>query len=201
MSATTYTSSLSAMRSVPGFSGRLDEVLAQAGFRSYGRQQVVREFSGLTQSGVKKMYAEDRPPRSCALNQLLSNLVTALSKRNGSTYSVQSLHDYLLLNQGGISAQSVPTPTTDALPASSCEFDISAYFTKDPVYTSKIILKIEDIGRAEGIDTVHGIAPEDMNLIRFRIISYCHKNLADIDAPKVCTLIFSLFELARQGDL
>lgn len=188
----------SSVRVVPGFTKRLDEALAAAGFRAYGRQQVVREFSGLTQAGVKKMYTEDRPPRPVKLHQLLDNLARALSEAQETEYSVEALRDYLLLERGSLDARNGPSEEDRTLSKAADEFDIAEFVRKDPVYTSQIIIKIEEVGREIGVDTAKHVSLRDIRLIQFRIVSYCHKNRCDVDSPKLSSMISSLFELATQ---
>lgn len=189
----------SSVRVVPGFTQRLDEALAAAGFRPYGRQQVVRRFTGLTQDGVKKMYNEDRPPRPRTLDQLLDNLTKALGEVQGTEYPVEALRDYLLLDRGSLEVQK-ESFEEDSTPSQAVdEFDIAEFVRRDPVYTSQIIIKIEEVAREVGIDTARQMTPHDMRLIQFRIVSYCHKNRRDVDSPKVSSMISSLFELATQG--
>lgn len=189
----------SSVRVVPGFTKRLDEALAAAGFRAYGRQQVVRQFSGLTQAGVKKMYTEDRPPRPRTLDQLLDNLAKALTEVQGTEYPVEALREYLLLERGSLEVQKDPVEESCTPSQADDEFDIAEFVRRDPVYTSQIIIKIEEVAREVGIDTARQMRLRDMRLIQFRIVSYCHKNRRDVDSPKVSSMISSLFELATQG--
>lgn len=198
MTATT-TSENSSVRVVPGFTKRLDEALATAGFRAYGRQQIVRKFSGLSQAGVKKMYTEDRPPRPHTLDQLLAHLAKALAEVQGADYPVEALKDYLLLNRGALEVQKSPTGEHVSPGIGEGEFDIADFVRSDPVYTSQIIIKIEEVARESSIDTAAHMSHRDMRLIQFRIVSYCHKNRPDVDSPKVSNMISSLFELATEG--
>lgn len=181
----------SSVRIVPGFTKRLNAVLSMAGFRTYGRLQVVREYTGLSLAGVKKMYNADRPPRPKTLDRLAENLLKALSDVQSVNYTVKELKDYLLLDQGDFEVNR-RTPDKD-------EFDIADFVRRDPVYTSQIIIKIEEVARENDIDTAGQISPKDMRLIQFRIISYCHKNRSDKDSPKVRNMISALLELSTQG--
>lgn len=196
---TTTIAENSSVRVVPGFTQRLDEALAAAGYRAYGRQQVVRQFSGLTQAGVKKMYTEDRPPRPRTLDQLLNNLAKVLSEVQGTEFPVAALKDYLLLERGSLECGKKTVGVDSSTSKVEDEFDIAEFVRRDPVYTSQIIIRIEEVAREIGIDTAKQMALRDMRLIQFRIVSYCHKNHPDVDSPKVSNMISSLFELAIQG--
>lgn len=187
------------VRVVPGFAKRLDAALSAAGFRAYGRQQIVKQFSGLSLAGVKKMYADDRPPRPRTLDRLLDNLAKALAEVSALDYPVEALKDYVLLDRGDLAIQKNFTEERDTPSAALDEFDIAGFVRKDPVYTSRIIIKIEEVARELGIDTAGRVPHMDVRLIQFRVVSYCHKNRSDVDSPKVHNIVSSLFELAMQG--
>lgn len=181
------------VRVVQGFTVRLNEVLELAGYRAYGRQKIVAEFTGLTKDGVKKMYQEDRPPRPETLNKLLDELLTVLYEK-GIELAKTQLKNYLLYAQGSIEP-SIDGPEGDSVKS---ELDIADFVRTDPVYTSQIIISIDNKAKSLGIDPTDDIKPSDMRLIQYRIISYCHKNRPPIDSEKVEGMIESLFELATQ---
>lgn len=184
-----------------GFIRRLDEVIKLAGI-DYGRQRVISQFSGLSLDGVKKMYQQDRPPRPQALNRLVSNIVTAFAEIKGCKCSPEEMKNYLLLGQGHASdlVRINKEAAIETRPHEP-EFDIASFVNADPVYTSQVILKVEEIAQALNIDTSSGIHERHIRLIQYRIISFCHKNRPDVNSEKVASIIESLFELATQDML
>lgn len=184
------------VRTVPGFTKRLNEVLELAGFRAYGRQKAVSQLAGLSQAGVKKLYAEDRPPRLKSFNRLLDNLQKIMIEAKDVFYTREQLEEYLLLGRGDISL--IGLQPDSGAQKSNARLDIAEFVRKDPVYTSRIIISIENVAKTEGVDTAIDITATDMKLIQHRIVNYCHKNKADPDSEKVKRLIFSLLELAKQ---
>ncbi len=181
------------VRVVQGFTVRLDDVLELAGYRAYGRQKVVSQFTGLTKAGVKKMYQEDRPPRPDTLNKLLDELLNVLSEKD-IEFAKTQLKSYLLHNKGNLTSKEDQPEDS----SSNGKFDIAEFVRADPVYTSQVIINIDNKAKSLGINPADDIKPSDMKLIQFRIISYCHKNRPPIESEKVDGMIESLFELATQ---
>jgi len=180
------------VRVVQGFTNRLNEILEHAGYRTYGRQKVVAQFTGLTTNGVKKMYQEDRPPRPETLDKLLDELLRVLDDK-GIEFTKTQLKNYLLYSKGTIA----PSDISEGDSVNS-QFDIADFVRADPVYTSQVIIKIDEKAKSLGIAPPDDIKPSDMKLIRYRIISYCHKNRPAIESEKVDVMIESLIELATQ---
>jgi hypothetical protein len=67
------------------------------------------------------------------------------------------------------------------------------------VLTSQIIIRIQEVAKANSINTAIDLRSSQMNLIYFRIISYCYRNHVDHESQKVANMIESLFELAKQN--
>ena len=189
------------VRAVSGFTKRLDEVLEHAGFRAYGRQKAVSHLAGLSYPAVKKMYAEDRPPRLKSFHLLLDNLQQAIFDINGASCTRDELQDYLLLSRGSFKSVGRQADSSADQESGAITFDIADFVRKDPVFTSQIIIAIENVASHEGVNTSVDLSASDMRLIQYRIVNYCHKNAADPKSEKVSGLISSLLELAKQERL
>lgn len=144
------------------------------------------------------MYAEDRPPRLNSFNLLLDNLLQVMSDINNEVCTREQLQDYLLLGRGRLNTIGPQVDSAANQEIDGTTLDIAAFVRKDPVYTSQIIIAIENVARCEGVDTAAEITAASMRLIQYRIVSYCHKNRAEPDSEKVKGLISSLLELAKQ---
>lgn len=170
-----------------GFIERLTDLMNRAGLHKSGFISFLVESTDLSRSGARRILTDKRPPkRKEVFLRLARSLATLISARIGHEVMVDEVVDYLIEEKPihFLSRQD--------------SYDISEYLKIDPVLTSQIIIRIQEISKASSINTAKDLHSSQMNLIHFRIISYCFKNHVDHQSQKVANMIESLFELAMQ---
>ncbi len=170
------------------FYQRLELLMSEAGIHSRGFIGFLVAATGLSKSGAQRIINDKRPPKRNDVFLLLANALTdAVNAKKEAMITVDEVVDYLLKDK-----------QIKALQAQD-NFDVSEYLKIDPVLTSQIIIKIENVARGMQINTATDIRQQQLKLIHFRIIAYCFKNQANYETQKVTNLIESLFELAKQN--
>lgn len=169
-----------------GFEDRLASLMAEIGIHKSGFITFLVDSTGLSKSGARKMLDDKRPPKRYEVFlKLATTLTKEINAKKDKAVSRTDVISYLLENK--------------PIKALLANFDISDFVKLDAVRTSQIILKIEQVARNKNINTSKDINPKMLQLIQFRVISYCFKNEVNCEETKVTGIIESLFELAGQN--
>lgn len=171
-----------------GFLERLSFLLSEGcGIHKRGYISFLVDSTGLSKSGARRILDDKRPPKRMAIFQkLVSNISTSIKDHQGIVISHEEISSYLLEDQ--------PIPSL----VKKDDFDISTYLNKDPLLTSQVIIRIDEVAKEIDVDK-KSLNKKYMKLINFRIISYCFKNSADPKSDKVAHMIRNLLELAQQN--
>ncbi len=168
----------------PGFSERLGIIFTEVGIKPREYVALVSEFTNLTKIGARKMLNDDRPPSKIeAFNQLVTSLTKLLALKN-KTVDDSVLAEYLLTGN--------KSPFV-------ADFSLSEFYDKDPVLTSQIILKVEEIAKTNDIDTEKDIPKKDIRLIYYRIVNHCFKNNICSNFDEVEKQVLSLLILSKDN--
>lgn len=169
-----------------GFDERLQELLRAGGLHRSEFVRFLAESMKLSSPGARKILIEKRPPKRRATFDLLIHAIAAeINSRKKIAVTSNEIADFLLENIpiSGLSTEN--------------EMDISKYLLRDPIKTSKIILKIDELVRGSLSDPSAQLSPEKIAFVRFRIMSYSFKNDIDADSPKLAAMIKTLIELTN----
>ncbi|ODS23538.1 hypothetical protein AB835_08525 [Candidatus Endobugula sertula] len=130
------------------------------------------------------MLNDDRPPNKAeAFNQLVTSLTELLELKNKTT-------------DGNVLAEYLLTGNKSPFAA---DFALSEFYEKDPVLTSQIILKVEEVAKNNDIDTNKDISKKDIRLIYYRIINHCFKNNIRSNFDEVEKQVLSLLILSKDN--
>lgn len=170
-----------------GFLDRLSFLLNEGcGLHKRGYISFLVDSTGLSKSGARRILDDKRPPKRLAIFQkLVSSISSSIQNHRGLAVSKDEISRYLLEDR--------PIP----LLSKKDDFDISVYLNKDPLLTSQIIIRIDEITKEIQVDK-KSLNKKDMLIINFRIISYCFKNSIDPQSDKASHMIRNFLELAQQ---
>ncbi len=170
----------------PGFADRLKVIFDRVGAKPREYATEISNSTALSRTGSKLLIEEDRPPKQLkAFNSLVKHLLHLLEERK-IVIDKDKLADFLL------------TGSSDPfLVAEKNNHSLGEFTDLDPVLTSKIILKVEDTANKLQINKNGEIPKNDLDLIYYRILSYCFKNNITDDFDRIEKQIESLLILAK----
>ncbi len=172
----------------PGFDERLILLMNEAGIHRRGFISFLADSTGLSQSGARRILDDKRPPKRLIIFlKLVDTLASELSRSKDEKIQSDQIKKFL------IEGAPIGRITTKD------DLDISPFLNLDPLRTSQIIIRIEEVARSIMYSKSNRLNSRDMRLIHFRIISYCFKNDADFKDQKITNMIESLVELANQN--
>lgn len=169
-----------------GFIERLERLLGAAGLHRRGYVGFLTEATGLSKSGANRILQDKRPPKRLkTFLQLANYLAQALTGHKGTSVKSDEVVEYLL------NAKDIRS-----LPESN-PYDISEFVHINPLLASQLIIRINELAK-EHLPYCE-LSSGDIDKIQFRVISYAFKNSTDPDSLVIQNMVFSLFELAKDG--
>lgn len=185
-----------------GFKDRLDEALKIAGIDGRGKVATVAHMAGMTHGGVRLLYANDRPPKQYhTFDRLVEELCSSIAAATNQAIDHEALSHYLLYGHKNpfypAAERGETSPAVHS--AENSDLDIYNCLREDPIYTSQLILLIDQLARDMAVEFVSPDAKQRLHLIHARIARYCAKNKPDIHAEKLKEMIESMLRLEKEG--
>ena len=168
----------------PGFMDRLDVSFSEAGIRPREYVSLIIKATGLSKSGARLVIESQRPPKRLdAFDRLVLSLRGLLIEKNIDVKETV-LAEFLLYGKINPFIKQVD------------EFSISTFLEKDAILTSEVIIKVENLAKANFSTTV--FSEESKRLIYFRILSYTFKNNIASESEVIEKHILGLLSLAKE---
>lgn len=170
-------------QSVPGFVQRLNEALEFAGYRVYGRLRVVASYADITDSGVRRIFTQDRPPRSENLERIVDGLIRDIKDARDVTLDKDVLKNYLLFNKG--------TPIW---------IEEKNDGQMDPVFVGMAYSVVKHAGKNLGMDVIEHFDRSTLRKICEQVILYCKKRNIEpkSDNTELFDFVTSLLRVAAE---
>lgn len=175
-----------------GFTSRLDALFDELGIRQHGRGVQIAEWTGLSPSGARKMYSEDRPPGSSeALRKLVQGLQKA-AERTGIKGVGESQIENFLLHAG-------PNPLKKA----EIEKSVARkhFSSLGAVTQAKIYMLIDDDGKKRGVNIFDEITSEQLEVLIEKISEIHISQNLDVNSSQMVEIVGALIKLARSNVL
>ena len=174
-----------------GFSSRLDALFDEIGIRPHGRGVLLAEWTGLSKSGARKMYLEDRPPSSDeAFKKLVHGLRKAAEQIGRKGVNEAQIENYLL-HDG-------QNPFNQAKQHS----DARKHFSSLGAATqAKIYMLIDEDGKKRGENIFDELSSGQLELLVEKISEIHLTQNLDVNSSQMVEIVGALIKLARQNVL
>ncbi len=172
----------------PGFMDRLGVIFSELGIKPREYVSVIADSTGLSKSGARLVVEADRPPKQIDSFSKFVNYLSHSLKEKRVVVGEEQLANYLLTGE----QNPFENPDKDT-------FSLTEFLEQDPILTSQIILKVEEVAKVNDIDTNEDISKDAIRLIYYRIAAHCFKNNIQSDFNEAEKQILSLLILAKDN--
>lgn len=177
-----------------GFRSRLDALFDEVGIRQHGRGVQLAEWMGLSNSGARKMYLEDRPPGS---DEAFRKLVLGFQKaaeNTGVVVSDTQIENFLL--------HAGPNPLKKAKKGEIEKSGTRIHFSSlGAVTQAKIYMLIDDDGKKRGVNIFDEITSEQLEVLIEKISEIHISQNLDVNSSQMVEIVGALIKLARSNVL
>lgn len=173
-----------------GFSSRLDALFDLIGIRSHGRGVLLAEWTGLSKSGARKMYSEDRPPSSDEATKKLVLCFKKAAEHIGKVGVGEGQIENYLLHNG-------PNPFTQIVQ----EVEKKHFSTLGASTQAKIYLLIDENGKKRGVNIFDELTSMQLEKVVEKISEIHVTQNLDVNSSQMVEIVGALIKLARQNVL
>lgn len=174
-----------------GFSARVDTLFDALGIRTYGRGALLAEWTGLTRAGARKMYTEDRPPKSDEAMKGMSAGFASVAANSGKWSGVtgRDIEQYLL--QGGVNPLKQNT-----------KVEKRRSFSKlDTLAQAKIFMLIDERVRKVGFNALTDLPPSQVESLVEKVAEVHTSQNLDPGSKQMTEIVDALIKLAQSNVL
>lgn len=160
-----------------GFTARFDAICSAIQVKKYGRVRYFSDIAGLSWSGAKACYEDDRAPkRQAALHKMGEALSHALKQQCNILVSPSEVEEFLVSDSGLLkeAMHNHLAPEADHLK----KWDISSISS---AFNARVIVMIHRVGNDMGIDVFSDLSKDQFELLNRKMTIYCY-NHSDIES-------------------
>lgn len=176
---------------MPGFAHRLSFVVEYAGIRNYGRLTAISNMMGMSVTGVRMLFTDDRPPAELVkFNSLVSGLVSEIKTATGKSIVEGQLSDHLLYNRV------FPMSGIDGRNPGNAKATLDAY---DIAHLGRVYRFLDVVSGECGVDIFKELAPGNLDDILNCVLKLFSDSKVKIDDPETHALVTSMVQLGVKG--
>ena len=171
-----------------GFVSRLEALLLAGGISERHHVSFVAKATKLSNSGVRRIFSDKRPPKQLAsFMTLCEALAVLLTEQTQQSVTASNVFDYLVYE------------TEISHLAGTSKYDLSQFLGQHALVTSKVIITVDTQVKQLSETAKKNVSEAIKKRIYFQITAYCVKNSIDPDSTKVKGKISSFLELASEN--
>ncbi len=176
---------------IPGFARRLRAAIEYAGIRDYGKLTLISNMTGMSPTGVKLLFSEDRPPAErVKFNDLVSGLVKQIKDCKGKDVLDAQLSDHLLYNAV------FPMSGTEGRALGTTKSMLGAY---DLAHLGRVYILVAKVSEECGVDIFQELSPGCLDSILHRVLKLFSDSKVKLNDPETYALVKSMIQLGVKG--